>query len=261
MVPITSPKDEKFPMLQAKPEEEPMPKIPYLHIFKNTSSLERLFMILGVFAALASGTGLPLFSLVFGDLTNSLGPTPDGTSPGIADQAATQAVYFVYIGLGIFVCLSFAMSVYLYLCELVSCRIRKAYFSALMHQEIGWFDLINPNELAGKVALDTQTIQKGIGESIPTFFMSAATVIGAFVMGFTRGWELSLVLLGALPFIAVAGGLFAYVLTSIKTLVDKAYVHASGIAEQSLNAIKTVKSLCSEDFELGNFNVELKKGN
>lgn len=257
-LPASSPKEESAPMLPKIQED--IPKISYLSLFQDTSKLERFLMVLGVFGALASGCGLPLFSLVFGDLTNSLGPTQNGSNPSIADQAGTQASYFIYIGLGIFVCLGTAMSIYLSLCEKVSCRIRKAYFSALLQQEIGWFDILNPNELAAKVSLDTQTIQKGMGESIPTFFMSMATVIGGFIMGFARGWELSLVLMGALPFIALAGSLFAYILTSIKHLVDVAYVHAGGLAEQSLNAIKTVKALCSEDFELQNFNVELQKG-
>jgi len=253
-----SPKDETFPMLPKL--EEKIPKITYLSLFHDTTKLERFLMVIGIMGALASGTGLPLFSLVFGNLTNSLGPTQTGINTSIVDQASVQAAYFVYIGIGIFVCLGFAMSIFLSICEKLSCRIRKAYFSALIRQEIGWFDRLNPNELAAKVSMDTQTIQKGIGESIPTFFMSLATVIGGFVMGFARGWELALVLLGALPLIAFSGGLFAYVLTSIKHLVDIAYVHASGLAEQSINAIKTVKALCSEDFELANFTVELRKG-
>lgn len=247
-------REEKAPIL-SNPKET-VPSISYLSLFRDTSTSERILMLLGVTSAFAAGTGLPLFSLVFGNMSNTLG----GASGGLLDSASEQSTYFVYIGLGIFATLGFAMSVYLSLCEKISCRIRKAYFTALINQEIGWFDILNPNELAARVSLDTQTIQKGMGEAIPTFFMSCATVIGGFVMGFTKGWELSLVLLGALPFIALAGGLFAYVLTSIKHYSDIAYVHAGGMAEQSLNAIKTVKALCSEDFELRNFVVELRKG-
>jgi len=32
---------------------------------------------------------------------------------------------------------------------------RKNYFSKILSQEIGWFDTINPNELASKVANET----------------------------------------------------------------------------------------------------------
>jgi len=252
-------RDEAAPMIPKI--EEDVPKITFLSIFHDTSTIERILLLLGIASALGAGCGLPLFALVFGDMTNSFGPPKPGeAATSVEDMAATKSPYFIYIGIGVFGTLGFSMAVYLSLCELISCRIRKSYFKALLRQEIGWFDILNPNELASRVSMDTQTIQKGIGESIPTFFMSVATVIGGFVMGFTRGWQLSLVLMGALPFIALAGGLFAYVLSSIKHLTDLAYIHASGLAEQSLNAIKTVKALCSEDFELANFTVELSKG-
>lgn len=255
-----SPKEETSPILPQK-LLEPIPKITFLDLFQYATPFEKFLMIIGIFFALGSGVGLPLFSLVFGDMTDSLGPPKKGQEkPSITETASTQSSYFVYIGLGIFFGLGSAMAIYLSLCEKLSCRIRMRYFASLMKQEIGWFDVLNPNELAGKIALDAQSVQKGMGESIPTFFMSSATVIGGFILGFAKGWELSLVLLGALPFIALGGGLFAYVLTSMKHLSDKAYLKAGGLAEQSLNAIKTVKALCSEDFELENFNLELREG-
>ncbi len=239
--------------------KEVMTKISYLSLFSDINGMERLIMLVGICGALASGTGSPLFSLLFGDLTNSLSPNPNGIKPDMVGQAKTESAYFVYIGIGIFVCQGTAIGIYLNLSEKISCRIRKSYFSALIRQEVGWFDVLNPNELAAKFALDVQTVQKGIGEAIPTFFMSLATVIGAFAMGFARGWELSLVLMGAIPFIALSGGLYAYALISIKHLVDTAYVHAGGLAEQSIYSIKTIKALCSEDFELKNFTIELRK--
>lgn len=258
-----SPKDQKEETSPILPQKllEPVPKITFLDLFQYATPSEKFLMVIGVIFALGSGVGLPLFSLVFGDMTDSLGPPKAGEQKAsITETASTQASYFVYIGLGIFFGLGSAMAIYLSLCEKLSCRIRMKYFASLMRQEIGWFDVLNPNELAGKIALDAQSVQKGIGESIPTFFMSAATVIGGFIMGFSKGWELALVLLGALPFIALGGGLFAYVLTNMKHLSDKAYLKAGGLAEQSLNAIKTVKALCSEDFELEGFQVELKEG-
>lgn len=249
--------DETAPMIQKSKEE--IPKISYLSLFTDTTKVERFLMILGVFCALAAGTGLPLFALVFGSMTTSLAPKP-GEKLNLLGQAGTISSEMCYIALGIFVTLSISMTIYLTICEKISCLIRKDYFKAMIRQEIGWFDVLNPNELAGKVALDNQTIQKGIGESIPTFFMASSTVISGFILAFARGWELSLVLLGVLPFMSIAGGMFAFVLRRMKTLLDTAYISASGMAEQSINAIKTVKALGGEEFEYNKFFVELKKG-
>ena len=151
------------------------------------------------------------------------------------------------------------MGAYLAISEKITGRLRKLYFQSLVKQEIGWFDMINTNELASKVSVEIFTIQQGIGEKIPTFLHSTTTVLAGFILAFTKGWELSLVLTGAFPIIALSGTLFAWVLTNIKKLTDKAYIHASALAEQSLNAIKTVKSLVSEDFEKQIFVKELEK--
>jgi len=32
------------------------------------------------------------------------------------------------------------------LCELISCRLRKSYFAVLLRPEVGWFDILNPND-------------------------------------------------------------------------------------------------------------------
>ncbi|CAD8062403.1 unnamed protein product [Paramecium primaurelia] len=36
---------------------------------------------------------------------------------------------------------------------------RKEYFSAILRQEVGWFDSINPNELNTKVADETFAVE------------------------------------------------------------------------------------------------------
>lgn len=175
------------------------------------------------------------------------------------DDASLYASYFVYIGIGIFICNGVSMGAFLAVSEKITGRLRKLYFQSLVKQEIGWFDMINTNELASKVSLEIFTIQQGIGEKIPTFLHSTSTVLAGFILSFTKGWELSLVLTGAFPVIALSGTLFAWVLTNIKKLTDNAYIHASALAEQSLNSIKTVKSLVSEDFEKQIFVKELEK--
>ena len=75
--------------------------------------------------------------------------------------------------------------------------------------------------------MDTQTIQKGIGESIPTFFMSVATVLAGFIMEFTTRLGAYLYLMGALPFIACAGGLFRLCFGWHQTFKRRAYIHSS----------------------------------
>ncbi len=59
------------------------------------------------------------------------------------------------VGLGTML-MSFTMfSTWMITGERQAIEFRKNYFSKILSQEIGWFDTINPNELASKVANET----------------------------------------------------------------------------------------------------------
>ena len=56
--------------------------------------------------------------------------------------------------------------------------------------------------------------------------------LAGFIIGFIRVWQISLVTLSMLPFIALAGGIYAYIATSLIVNVRKSYVEASQIAQE-----------------------------
>jgi ATP-binding cassette subfamily B (MDR/TAP) protein 1 len=48
-------------------------------------------------------------------------------------------------------------------------KFRTAYFASLVKQEIGFYDIINANEIAYKVSIECYEIQKGLGLRCSTF--------------------------------------------------------------------------------------------
>ncbi|KAJ6712103.1 ATP-BINDING CASSETTE SUB-FAMILY B [Salix purpurea] len=68
-----------------------------------------------------------------------------------------------------------------------------------------------------------------------------------FIIGFIRVWQISLVTLSMLPFIAVAGGIYAYIATTLIVNVRKSYVDASQIAQEVIGNIRTVQSFTGEE--------------
>ena len=94
--------------------------------------------------------------------------------------------WFVVVGVGTMI-LSFLMfSTWMVSGERQTVEYRKNYFKAIIHQEIGWFDTINPNTLSNKVANETFSIQGAIGEKVPTFVMTFSMTFFGFVIGYTR---------------------------------------------------------------------------
>ena len=70
----------------------------------------------------------------------------------------------------------------------------------------------------------------------------ASAFFGGFVIAFTRGWLLTLVMLTSLPLIAIAGAVSAQFLTKVSSKKLTSYGDAGDTVEQTIGAIRTVCS-------------------
>lgn len=116
-------------------------------------------------------------SLLFGKLTQdfvdfqiilgSLG----SSDPAIASQAiqnlpvaaanfkanaALNASYLAYIGIGILVCVYVYMTIWVYTAEMSSKRLRERYLAAILRQDIAFFDDVGAGEVATRIQTDTR---------------------------------------------------------------------------------------------------------
>lgn len=63
-------------------------------------------------------------------------------------------------------------------------RIRVAYLKAMLRQDVGWFDVNKPGEVASRMQEDTASVQGGINESIGLavqYLMSEAGAVAGIV--------------------------------------------------------------------------------
>src|SRR6218665_872673 len=58
---------------------------------------------------------------------------------------------------------------------------------------------------------DVNKIQEGIGDKISNFLQWFASFVSGIVIGFSKGWKLTLVILSVSPLLAIAGGMMTYV--------------------------------------------------
>ncbi|KAL4480240.1 hypothetical protein ABPG74_020756 [Tetrahymena malaccensis] len=223
----------------------------FFELFRFASKLDIFLMVLGAVAAIINGVIQPLMSQIIGQTTNQFSSNQDKSY--IIENSKIQCFYMIGAGFISFICSWIQMACWMISGERQAIECRKQYFKAIIRQEIGWFDMQNPNELTSKISQDCFFIQGAIGEKVPTFLMSIFTGLGGLGVGYYNGWQMSLVATAAVPSIIIGGLIFTIILqqTSVKT--SEAYLHASAFAEQSLNSIKTVKSLTGENFEIKNY--------
>jgi ATP-binding cassette subfamily B (MDR/TAP) protein 1 len=78
----------------------------------------------------------------------------------------------------------------------------------------------------------------------------SSAFFGGFVIAFTRGWLLTLVMLTSLPLVAIAGAVSAHFLTKVSSKKLTSYGNVGDLVEQTIGAIRTVSSNYSNYFKV-----------
>ena len=133
-------------------------------------------------------------------------------------------------------------------------------FQALLNQEIGWFDTIGTGAIVNNISGNTITVQQGIGEKFVMMVECFSAAICGLIVGFIRGWKLTLVILAIAPVVcslnsladvqlAVCSAFTMKVIESLSAGGNKAYRDAGNIAQEVVSSVRTVASFCGEDKE------------
>ncbi|XP_058153055.1 ATP-dependent translocase ABCB1 isoform X2 [Dasypus novemcinctus] len=268
-------------------KKEKKPTVSAFAMFRYSNWLDRLYMALGTLAAIIHGAALPLMMLVFGDMTDSFANAgnlgnitiPNITVPNITVPTAanpsefnqtdlinnleadmtTYAYYYSGIGAGVLVAAYIQVSFWCLAAGRQINKIRKQFFHAIMRQEIGWFDVHDVGELNTRLTDDVSKINEGIGDKIGIFFQSLATFFTGFIVGFTRGWKLTLVILAVSPVLGLSAAVWAKILSSFTDKELLAYAKAGAVAEEVLAAIRTVIAFGGQKKELERYNKNLEE--
>lgn len=182
-------------------------------------------MVVGSIAALAMGTAFPAFSYIMGDMIDNFASADE-----MVDKAKDTMLIFIYVGIGAFAAGWIMFACWMITGERQAIACRKAYLRSLLKQEIGWFDVINQNEIASRFSTDTFAFQGAIGEKISTIFMVAATLIAGLIFAFITGWTMTLVLLATFPALAISGTFYVWVIENKDKREQKSYTKAGGRA-------------------------------
>ncbi|KGL84068.1 Multidrug resistance protein 1, partial [Tinamus guttatus] len=137
-------------------------------------------------------------------------------------------------------------------------KIRQEFFHAVMRQEIGWFDVNDVGELNTRLVDDISKINEGIGEKVAMFFQAVATFFTGFIVGFTKGWKLTLVILAISPVLGLSSALWAKIISAFANKELTAYAKAGAVAEEVLAAIRTVVAFGGQKKEIERYQSNLE---
>ncbi|KAI7832477.1 putative ABC transporter protein [Gamsiella multidivaricata] len=240
-----------------KDAEDDGPKVSYLQLYRFASPFDWLCVLVGTLCSFVNGVGQPLVALLMGNVIDNLDTNSDSTADAVA-RLRIIVIKFTVVGAIMFVVAYGQMCLFTLSAENQSKRIREKYLHAILRQDISWHDTSKKNEsLNSRLSADTQLIFDGLADKVGLCLSSLATFVAGFVIAFTHGWRMSLVLLTSVPLMAIAGGLMAKYATASSADGQDSYAKAGGLAEQAIGSIRTVVAFDGQKRELNKFNAVL----
>ncbi|GFS32600.1 P-glycoprotein 2 [Actinidia rufa] len=163
-------------------------------------------------------------------------------------RVAKNSLDFLYLSVVILFSSWTEVACWMHSGERQAAKMRMAYLRSMLSQDISIFDTeASTGEVISAITSDIIVVQDAISEKVGNFMHYISRFVAGFAIGFLRVWQISLVTLSIVPLIAIAGGVYAFVVTGLIARVRKSYVKAGEIAEEVIGNVRTVQAFAGEE--------------
>ncbi|XP_054735739.1 multidrug resistance protein homolog 65 isoform X1 [Anastrepha obliqua] len=229
--------------------------------FKRILKLARpewCMLLFGAVCAIAFGFTYPAFSVIFGEFYAALAQPDEEVA---LHRTSLLSIYCLI--LGVLTGIGSFLQTYLfnYAGVWLTTRIRSMTFTAIMRQEIGWFDEEGNSvgALSARLTGDASGVQGAIGYPLSGLLQAFSNFVIALTLSLYFSWKLALVCMCACPII-VGSIIFESKFMSTSLLHEKAVLEeACRIANEAISNIRTIAALRREAQTIEIYNSEIDK--
>ncbi|RID46314.1 hypothetical protein BRARA_I02986 [Brassica rapa] len=171
--------------------------------------------------------------------------------------SAADRVDYILMFLGTFgTCVHGGVACWMQTGERQTARLRINYLKSILAKDITFFDTeARDSNFIFHISSDTILVQDAIGDKTGHVLRYLCQFIAGFVIGFLSVWQLTLLTLAVVPLIAIAGGGYAVIMSTISKKSEAAYADAGKVAEE----VRTVYAYVGEKKAVNSYSKSLKK--
>ncbi|GAA0153006.1 ATP-binding cassette [Lithospermum erythrorhizon] len=143
--------------------------------------------------------------------------------------------------------------------ERLTLRVREKMFSAILRNEIGWFDDVSNTSsmLASRLESDATLLRTVVVDRSTILLQNFGLVVTSFIIAFILNWRLTLVVMATYPLIISGHISEKLFMKGYGFDLNKAYLKANMFAGEAVSNIRTVAAFCSERKVLDLYSREL----
>ncbi|XP_057979479.1 ABC transporter B family member 20 [Malania oleifera] len=140
-------------------------------------------------------------------------------------------------------------------------RVRRMMFSAMLRNEVGWFDdeENSADTLSMRLANDATFVRAAFSNRLSIFIQDSAAVMVAVLIGMLLQWRLALVALATLPILTVSAIAQKLWLAGFSRGIQEMHRKASLVLEDAVRNIYTVVAFCAGNKVMELYRLQLRK--
>lgn len=140
-------------------------------------------------------------------------------------------------------------------------RVRRMMFSAILRNEVGWFDEeeSSVDTLSMRLANDATFVRAAFSNRLSILIQDTSAIIVALIIGLLLKWRLALVVLATLPILIVSAVAQKLWLAGFSKGIQEMHRKASLVLEDAVRNIYTVVAFCAGNKVMDLYRTQLTK--
>ncbi|KAK4187799.1 putative ABC transporter expressed in the mitochondrial inner membrane [Podospora australis] len=238
------------------PPSLPTTRSTFATLFSFTHRRHIPLVAISFFTATIVAAGRTAYAILLGKIFEVVSEWGAGalTSSGLLAEISQWCIYFVLLGLGVWLFSSIDIALWVVCGEIRARTTRETMFGALLGKTAGWYDLRGEGVWALLVQVQTQTreLQLATSQTLGFLVCDALVFIACFIVAFAFSWKLTLVLLStsvpsSLILWAISRGLDPAIEGQKRELAEAAK-HAT-VATSAIDIVKVYNAADQETFQ------------